>query len=155
MNTEQTNNTQTSSTKRWIKRIVLSVLVIASATAGYKALRWNNMDDAQRNTYVQQRIAERAQDRLNLNADQTAQFATLVAQVTAEFSKHSPDALEQQVAQAFSGHTLDRSALQTTILDVSSKLSQLASGPLFTEAADFYDGLTPEQQAIIRKHIDK
>lgn len=155
MNTEQTNNTTTSNTKRWVKRILLSALVIAAATAGFKALYWSNMDDAQRSAYKQQRITERAQNRLDLNADQTAQFETLVANVSVEFAKHNTNELEQQVAQAFSGKTLDRSALQTIILDMSGKLSQLAGGPIFTEAADFYDALTPEQQAIIRKHIDK
>ena len=157
MNTEptsQSTHAPVSNTKRWIKRLLIATLVVAAATAGYKALRWNNMDDAQRSTYIQQRIAERTQDRLDLTPTQAVQLQALIANVSVEVAKQNPQDLLAQARNAFSGTTLDRAALQAIALDVTTRLSAQATGPLFTQAADFYDSLTPEQQAIVRKRMD-
>jgi Spy/CpxP family protein refolding chaperone len=152
--------------KTWIKRSLIGVAVTATLLGGFAAYAhrehgrhigemagWKAVS-ATEAAPLQGRLVERAAGKLELDAPQKAQLATL-----AERLRETRNALvassadpREAIQAAIAGPRFDRGRVGSL---VQAQLATAAaqSPALINAAADFYDSLRPAQQAELREML--
>lgn len=134
---------------RWVLGALLVIAIVFGAGAAYKAYRWSNMDNAQRTAMIKERIGEGVTDRLHLNNEQQQRLNVLSDLVLSEGARFQPYAMRSKALAIISEPQLDRAAAQALVDEIVQGV-QAASPAMITAAAEFFDSLSPEQQAQLR-----
>ena len=145
--------------KRSIKRILAAVFGTAVLVGGLTACGghhggWGRMTDADA-TQMRERMIERAGKELKLDDAQKQRLATLAdklrEQRVALIGATDPRADFQAL---MAGPTFDRSGAQA-LVEAKTAALRAKSPEVIAAAADFFDGLRPEQQQQVRDFLAK
>jgi len=155
--------------KTWIKRTLFAVagatLVLGTLTAcGYQGGHHEGQRSEHRHGgWSEERITEmrgKAVDRvsreLNLSAEQRQKLDTLANEMQASrraLQGEGP-APRQALAAMLAGPTMDRQAA-AQFLDQKTQVVQSRSPQVINAMGDFFDSLTPDQQAQVRAVMER
>jgi periplasmic protein CpxP/Spy len=142
--------------KNGIKRVLMVVasgaLVLAAVSAcGHRDHERHGKWSEERITQMQDKAVERVAKKWDLNADQKQKLTTLTQQMLAarQNVKGNSDKPLEELKSFIDGPTLDRSKAQAWV-DRKTQAVQKSSSPVIEALGDFYDSLTPTQQAQVR-----
>ena len=148
--------------KTWIRRTLIATASVAvllgglAACGSYHGHGRGNWSDAQVSE-MRGKAVERISDKLELSAPQKARLETLADALVAQRQalRGAPGSTPRDELKALiAGEKFDRTQAQT-LLQAKTAAVQ-GQGPKVVEAmADFYDSLTPAQQARVREMMDK
>lgn len=146
--------------KRWLKQTLIGVfgasILIGGLTAcGHGGRHGNWATSEADSARMREHLLERAGKQLNLDDAQKQRLAVLAdklrEQRTALMGANDPR-VEFQALVA--GPTFDRSGAQA-LVEAKTAALRSKSPEVIAAAADFYDGLRPEQQQQVREFIAK
>ena len=146
--------------KRWIKRTLFGIfgatLVIGSLGAcSHRPGHYGANMSAEEQAKLKDKVVDRVGSRLDLNADQKTRLATLAdklqEQRKALMGQTTNPRAEVQALMA--GDKFDRTKAQALIADKTAALNN-KSPEVVAAMADFYDSLTPAQQAKVRGYME-
>jgi protein CpxP len=146
--------------RTWIKRTFMGVfgatLALGLTACGhrYGHERYANMSPEEK-TQVRHRAVDRVASRLDLNAEQKARLEALAAKLQQQGAalRGSGDP-RAEVRSLVAGEKFDRTKAQAL---VGEKVAAVNAGSPEVIAAfgDFYDSLSPGQQAKVRDFMDR
>lgn len=139
---------------RWVFRALLVIALMFGIGAAVKAYRWHNMGDEQRAVFVQERVYDRVSKRLDLQPAQQAQLKQLLDQARQQGGALNLSSWRARAQAVVAGPQFDQVAAQRLIADATQTLQREAP-QLIRDAAAFYDGLNPEQQAQVRARLSR
>jgi len=148
--------------KTWIKRTLYGALGATLVVGGLTACgsrgehRHGGGWSEERVTEMRGKALERVSKTLELNEAQKQKLGVLADEMLAQRKALRGDSTDprSEMKNLVAGDKFDRSRAQT-LLDQKTQAVQ-AGGPRVIEAmADFYDSLTPTQQAQVREKMDK
>jgi Spy/CpxP family protein refolding chaperone len=146
----------------WIKRTLFGVfgasLALGALTGcGHRLGHhgdWNNMSAEDQGRW-RQHLVDRIAGRLDLDAAQKARLAALAEQLHQQHlalrGKSDPRA---DVQSLVAGDRFDRARAQGLLAEKTAAL-QAGSPALVAAFGDFYDGLSPAQQAKVREFMQR
>ena len=143
--------------KPWIKRALLGVVgatLVAgslSACSGHRSWGHGPMDE-QRMTDMRGKMLSRVGSQLDLDSAQKQKLDQLADTLQAQRKAIMGDTANPREAMAalVAGPRFDRAAAQT-LVDAKVRAVQAGSPQMIAAIGDFYDSLTPEQQAKVRE----
>ncbi len=145
--------------KTWIQRSLIGLtaatVVLGGLTAcGTRGDHVRGLSE-ERITEVRGKAIEKISSKLELNTDQKAKLGVLADEMIASRKAFKGEADPRADIQALiSGNQFDRAKAQQ-MLDQKLQAAQ-GSGPQMLAAfGDFYDSLSPEQQAQVRERLEK
>lgn len=147
--------------KTWIKRTLvaatsITVLLGGLAACGHRGEHRQGGWSEERITEMRGKAIERISSKLELNAEQQQKLGVLADEMLAARktvkgdSAHPRDAFKALIA----GEKFDRSKAQE-LLDQKTQVVQGIAPRVIEAMANFYDSLTPAQQAQVRERMDK
>lgn len=143
--------------KPWIKRTLFglfgaSILVGGLSACGHHRHEFGANMSAEDQAQMRGKIIERVASKLDLTAEQKQRLGVLAdklqEQRTALIGKTSNPRAEMQALVA--GDKFDRSRAQTLLTEKTAAITS-KSPEVIAAMADFYDSLTPAQQAKVRE----
>ena len=146
--------------KRWIKRSLFGLIGLTALAGGMAACShrhhgpWSmNETDAAR---FRERMLERVGKELDLDATQKQSLTTLADKLRAQRTAMAGTASDPRAeAQAIlAGPKFDRDRARSFV-DTKTAAVRDASPDTIAAAADFFDGLRPEQQQRVRDFLAK
>lgn len=149
--------------KIWIKRTLIGIGAAAVLLGGIAAFadrdhhghRWQQMSESDA-AGLKARVIEKAGSKLDLDEAQKARLGVLVDRLREQRNDligQTGDPRSEMKAMV-SGPTFDRARAEAMIIAKTDALRSKAP-EVIAAAADFYDGLRPEQQAQLRSFIDR
>jgi Spy/CpxP family protein refolding chaperone len=147
--------------KRWIRRSLLGLFGASVALGGLTACGHYEREhhgwgaSAQDHARHRDRMLGAVASRLDLNDDQKKKLAVLSdklqAQHAALMGQTDPRA---QVKALVAGDKFDRAAAQALVADKTAAIGA-ASPEVIAALGDFYDSLSPAQQAKVREAMER
>ncbi|MBU7574867.1 MAG: Spy/CpxP family protein refolding chaperone [Hydrogenophaga sp.] len=147
--------------KPWIKRSLMaftgiSIAIGGLAACGTRAHHERAPMSAEKIAEVRGKVVNRITSKLDLNAEQQQKLNVLAdkvqAQRTALIGQTTNPRGEMQALIA--GEKFDR-ARALNLLDEKTRVVQVSSPEVINALADFYDSLSPTQQAEVRERMGK
>jgi protein CpxP len=145
----------------WIKRTLYGLLGATVALGGLTACgqryaheRFSNMS-AEEQAQVRQRMVDRVARRLELDAEQKKRLDTLTTKLQQQRAAvRGVTDPRAEVRSLVAGEKFDRSKAQALI---GEKLAAVNAGSpeVISAFGDFYDSLSPAQQAKVRGFMDR
>ena len=145
--------------KTWIRRTLIATAgaaVLAAGLAGCGSPQRHGGWNDERLTEMRGKAVERIGDRMSLDATQRARLEALAEELQQQHrTLRGADADPRAPLKALvAGEKFDR-AKARALLDEKAQAVQ-SQGPKVLEAfGDFYDSLTPTQQAQLREWLDR
>ena len=147
--------------KTWIQRTLLSVFGASMALGALTAcghregMRQGWSASAEDRAQMRERVIGRIASKLELNDDQKKKLGVvadrLQAQRTALMGQADP---RTQLQQVVAGEKFDRVRAQAMVSEKTAALNT-GSPELIAALGDFYDSLTPAQQAKVREAMQR
>jgi periplasmic protein CpxP/Spy len=155
--------------KTWIKRTLIAVagatLVLGTLTAcgypgghheGHRGEHRHGGWSEERITEMRGKAVDRVSRQLNLNAEQRKKLDALANEMQASqraLQGEGP-APREALAAMLASSTMDRQAA-TQFLNQKTQVVQSRSPQVINAMGDFFDSLTPDQQAQVRAFLEK
>lgn len=146
--------------KTWLKRTLVATFGSAVLVAGLTACGghhggWNSTMSAADSAQMRERMLERAGKELKLDDAQKQRLATLADKLresrTAVMGSTDPRADMQALV---AGPKFDRANAQA-LVEAKTAAVRSKTPEVIAAAADFFDGLRPEQQQQVREFMNK
>jgi periplasmic protein CpxP/Spy len=144
--------------KTWIKRTLIGLAAVTTLSVGAVAVAHRHhggpMTDADLSR-AKGHVVERIAGRMDLDATQRQQLEALGDQLLAQRKALMAGTDPRAAVQALvAGNSFDRAGAEALLI---AKTDAVRAGAPAVIAAfgDFYDGLRPEQQALLREHLAK
>lgn len=134
--------------KRAIAMLVSGGLLVASLTACGGG--WRHKSPEKRMAHM----VEYVTDELSLTAPQVEKLDAVKKQVLSSRERFKRDSTIEVVSQSIASEVMDRDGLKTLAADKTRILNEEAP-QLIDALGDFYDSLDAEQQAQVRKKLEK
>jgi len=147
--------------KTWIKRSLAGLFGVSVLAGGLSACSHHRYEygagmSAEEQAQFRGKVLERVASKLDLNAEQKQRLSvladTLQAQRAALVGTSGNPRAEMQALVA--GDKFDRARAQALVSEKTAALSS-KSPAVIAAMADFYDGLTPAQQTLVREAMQK
>jgi periplasmic protein CpxP/Spy len=145
--------------KTWIRRTLFGLLGTAALVGGLSACgtrgheRHGGWSD-ERVTEMRGKAIERIGSKLDLNDAQKQKLGVLADELIAQRKALRGDGSDprSQMQGLIAGTTFDRAGAQR-LVDQKTQTVQAGAPRVIAAMADFYDSLTPEQQAKVRERM--
>jgi Spy/CpxP family protein refolding chaperone len=146
--------------RRWIKRTLFGLFGAAVALGGLTACghrfaheRFSNMT-AQEQADFRNRVVERIASRLDLDQEQKTRLATLAGKLHEQrVALRGTTDPRAEVRSLIAGDKFDRQRAGTLVSDKVAAVNA-KSPEVIAAFADFFDGLSPAQQAKVRDFLE-
>lgn len=150
--------------KPWIKRTLMGLSGLTVVLGGLTACGMHRYEERhgggwspERFAEVKTKVVDRISKKLDLNETQRQKLAvlgdTIEAQRNAAKAKGGAEPREA-IKALIAGDKFDRDGAQALVTQKAQTVQE-ASPAIITALADFYDSLTPAQQAEVRDHLAK
>ena len=148
--------------KNWIKRTLIGALGATILVGGLTACgsrgehRHGGGWSEERISEMRGKDIEKVSDRLDLNETQKQKLAVLADEMLAQRKalRSGMESPRAEMKNLIAGEKFDRARAQTLLNEKTATVQ--AGGPRVIAAmADFYDSLTPAQQAQVREKMEK
>lgn len=147
--------------KPWIKRTLIALtgatIVLGGLSAcGHRGEHHERGWSEERVTEVRGKVIERVSSKLELNAEQKQKLGVLADEMLAarKAVKGDSAAPREELKALIAGEKFDRSKAQQ-LMEQKTQAVQGSSPKVIEAMANFYDSLTPAQQAQVREVMDK
>jgi Spy/CpxP family protein refolding chaperone len=148
--------------KTWIRRSLLGLLGASIAFGGIAACshRYSHGDmsamSAEDRAKIRERVIDRVSSRLDLNADQKARLRTVADKLEAQRTALMGQGTFQRadIRSLVAGDKFDRTKAQAIVTEKTTAL-QSKSPEVIAALGDFYDSLSPAQQAKVREFMER
>jgi len=147
--------------KPWIKRTLIVVtgatLVLGGLSAcGHRGEHRHSGWSEERVTEMRGKAIDRVSSKLDLNAEQKQKLGLLADEMLAARKAVKGDSAtpREELKALIAGEKFDRSKAQQ-LMEQKTKAAQGSSPKVIEAMANFYDSLTPAQQAQVREFMDK
>lgn len=146
----------------WIRRTLLGLAGATIALGGlaacghrYDAHAWSQMS-AEERARARGKVVERIASRMELNAEQKQKLGVLAGKLEAQRAALVGHASypREQVKSLVAGEKFDRARAQALVTEKTTAL-QAGSPEVIAALGDFYDSLTPSQQARVRALMER
>jgi len=147
--------------KPWIKRTLFglfgaSILVGGLSACSHHRYEYGAGMSAEEQAQFRGKILERVASKLDLNAEQKQRLGVLADKLQEQRAAlvgtgANPRA---EVQALVAGDKFDRARAQSLVSEKTAALNS-KSPEVITAMADFYDGLTPAQQATVREAMQR
>lgn len=145
----------------WMKRGLLGLfgvsLVLGGLTAcGHHRDRWGWNASAEEQAAMRDKLVTRIAGKLELNVEQQAKLVVLADRLQAQRKALRGDAADPRAewTALIAGSQFDRSRAQALVSGKTAAI-EAGSAPLIAAAGDFFDSLTPVQQAKVREFLQR
>jgi periplasmic protein CpxP/Spy len=153
---------QESVMKTWIKRTFIGALGATVLAGGLAACgsrgehRHGGGWSEERVTEMRGKAIEKVSEKLELNEAQKQKLGVLADEMLAQRKALRGDSADPrtEMKNLIAGEKFDRSKAQT-LLDQKTQSVQAGGPRVIAAMADFYDSLTPAQQAQVREKMEK
>lgn len=148
--------------KTWIKRTLFGALSATVLVGGLAACgsrgehRHGGGWSEERITEMRGKAIEKVSEKLELNEAQKQKLGVLADEMLAQRKALRGDTANPraEMQALIAGDKFDRSRAQT-LLEQKTQAVQAGGPRVITAMADFYDSLTPTQQAQVREKMEK
>lgn len=148
--------------KTWIKRTLFGALGASVLVGGLTACgsrgehRHGGGWSEERITEMRGKAIEKVSGKLELNEAQKQKLGVLADEVLAQRKALRGDSANprSEMKKLIAGEKFDRSSAQS-LLEQKTQAVQAGGPRVIAAMADFYDSLTPAQQAQVRERMDK
>jgi len=147
--------------KSWIKRTLIAVtgatvLLGGLAACGHRGDHRQAGWSDERVTEMRGKAIDRVSSKLELNAEQKQKLGVLADEMLAARKSIKGDSAQprDEFKALIAGEKFDRSKAQQ-LLEQKTQAVQGSSPKVIEAMANFYDSLTPDQQAQVRAFMDK
>lgn len=147
--------------KSWIKRTLIATAGAAVLAGGLSACGHHGPQQRggwsdERVVEMRGRAVERIAGRLELNAEQKAKLEVLADAMMAQRKALRGEGADPraQIKALVAGEKFDRAGAQS-LLEQKTRAVQGQAPKVIDAMADFYDSLTPQQQAKVRERLEK
>ncbi|TNF60328.1 MAG: periplasmic heavy metal sensor [Burkholderiales bacterium] len=147
--------------KTWIKRTLIAVtgatIVLGGlAACGHRGEHHHGGWSEERVTEMRGKAIERVSSKLELDAGQKQKLGVLADEMLAARKAVRGDSARprEEFKALVAGEKFDRNRAQQ-LMEQKTQAVQAASPRVIEAMADFYDSLTPTQQAQVRAFMDK
>ena len=147
--------------KPWIKKTLIGFAGATLLVGGLTACGSRGHDDhagmsPERVMEMRGKVIERVSDKLDLNAAQKLKLGALADEMIAQRQVMRGDSADPrtELKALVAGDKFDRSRAQT-LLTQKTEVVQAGGPKVIAAMAEFYDSLSPTQQAEVRERLDK
>jgi periplasmic protein CpxP/Spy len=147
--------------KPWIKKTLIgfagaTILLGGLSACGQRGGHERGPMSEERVGEMRGKVIERVSDKLELNEAQKLKLGALADEMIAQRKAMRGDSADPrtEMKALVAGEKFDRSRAQT-LLTQKTEVVQVGGPKVISAMADFYDSLTPAQQAQVRERLDK